>query len=235
MAGLGSRFRAAGIDIPKPLITVDGKPMFARALDSFAGREISLTVVVRQEDEDAYGLRREIYRFAPDASVVVIPRLTRGAVETAAAASNLIDHDGRLIIMDCDIAFASSSYFTDVIDDDTADGGLLTFSSRDPRYSFVEVARGGDAVRAVEKVAISDRAIMGAYYFRRAGRFFQIAAEMVERGLDGDVAELYVSGAVNRLIADGGRVRVASGDFYCFGTPEELAEYERTGRPVGAA
>jgi choline kinase len=64
MAGLGSRFRAAGIDIPKPLITVDGKPMFARALDSFAGREISLTVVVRQEDEDAYGLRREIYRFA---------------------------------------------------------------------------------------------------------------------------------------------------------------------------
>ena len=35
MGGLGSRFAKEGYKTPKPLIEVDGKPMFMRALDSF--------------------------------------------------------------------------------------------------------------------------------------------------------------------------------------------------------
>ncbi len=235
MAGLGRRFREVGIDIPKPLIEVDGMPMFERALASFpSGLTTSLTIVIRAQDDAEVGLNTLVSDAHPEANVVIVPHLTRGAAETALAARESLDADAPLVVMDCDIAFVSPEYLHMIREREDLDGLLLTFQSQDPRYSFVEVDDHGIARRTAEKIAISNRAIMGSYFFRRAADFIQIATQMVADGLASDVPELYMSAAMDRLIARGGRVGVAEGDFYCFGTPGELADYMRTGAPVNA-
>lgn len=236
MGGLGQRFRAIGVRTPKPLIDVAGVPMFLRALNSFDvwhGRT-TLTVVIRREDDERDGLAARIREARADANVVIIESLTRGAAETALAARDMLDPHQPLVVMDCDIAFESPEYFEMIRTREDLDGVLLSFRSRDPRYSFADVGDDGLVRRTAEKLAISSHALMGAYYFRTAEVFLSAASAQVELGLI-DAQELYLSATYNSIIQHGGRVGVAHGLFYCFGTPEELEEYLSTGRPVGDA
>ena len=235
MGGLGQRFRDAGFTTPKPLIEVDGVPMFRRALTSFEPYpgERSLTVVVRQDDDASNGISALIQEAHPGATVVPLTRNTRGAVESALEARAVLDRDQPLVVMDCDIAFDSPEYFRTITEREDVDGVLLSFRSDQPRYSYVEVSPEGLAVRTAEKDPISPHALMGAYFFRRAGLFIDAGDRLMSRPIGADMKEYYMSLAFNELIAAGRRVAVASGDFYSFGTPDELAAYRATGAPTG--
>ena len=112
------------------------------------------------------------------------------------------------------------------------DGLLLSFASTDPRYSFAEVGPDGLVVRTAEKRAISAAALMGAYFFTRAGDFVRAGEQLVREQLSSAMPEYYVSLAFNTLLASGARIGLVHGDFYCFGTPEELAAFVETGAPV---
>ena len=113
MGGLGTRFRKVGVTTPKPLIEVDGVPMFQRALRSFAPWEgdKTVTVVVRADDDAEHGLARRVTAVEPSADIVLLDHDTSGAVETCLEARDRLDPDQPLVIMDCDIAFDSPEYF----------------------------------------------------------------------------------------------------------------------------
>jgi len=236
MGGLGSRFRAVGVDTPKPLIDVRGTPMFRRALASFDGLagERRLVVVVREDAEREHGLAGLVRAAEPGAEVVLLDHDTRGAVETCLTARHLLDPEAPLVVMDCDIAFDSPAYLRALADLPGADvdGLLLSFRSRDPRYSFAEVGEDGLVVRTAEKRAISEHALMGAYTFARAGVFLDAADELLQRQVGEAMPEYYVSLVYNEMLRAGRRVGLVEGDFYCFGTPEELRLYLETGEPV---
>ena len=160
---------------------------------------------------------------------------TRGAVETALAAKDLLDPDAPLVLMDCDIAFESAEYFEAIqraAEAGTPEGILLSFRSSDPRYSFAEVNGDGLVARTAEKRAISENALMGAYFFTAARTFIEAGERLMRTQVSAEMPEYFVSLVFNELIASGKRVGLASGDFYCFGTPEELDYFLRTGRPV---
>jgi NDP-sugar pyrophosphorylase family protein len=231
MGGLGQRFRDAGIDTPKPLIPVLGTPMFKRALaayDSYDGEKKHI-FVVRKDTDQQYGLARQIKEILPDAVIKILDHDTRGAVETCLIAEDALDPELPLVIMDCDISFDAPEYFSkmrEAVDKDAYDGLLLSFTSTDPRYSFAETDEKGMVVRTAEKVAISDHALMGAYFFTRADNFLQAAHELMGRELSETMKEYYVSFIYNVLLDQGKKIGLATGTFYCFGTPEELAQYE---------
>ena len=237
MGGLGTRFRAVGVTTPKPLIEVDGVPMFQRAFASvfpWPG-ERSLTVVVRADDDAAHGLARHVLAAEPSARIVLLEENTRGAVETCLRARDRLDRDQPLVIMDCDIAFQSPEWFRALqraTEDGDVDALLLSFRSTEPRYSFAEVGEDGLVCRTAEKQAISSDALMGVYSFTRASVFLDAADRLMERQIGAEMPEYYVSLVFNELIAAGRRVGLVRGDFYCFGTPEELAAYLATGAPV---
>lgn len=52
-AGEGSRLRAAGIDTPKPLVEVAGRPLIGRVIDNFRAAGITRLTVIFNEDGDA--------------------------------------------------------------------------------------------------------------------------------------------------------------------------------------
>jgi NDP-sugar pyrophosphorylase family protein len=230
MGGLGQRFRDAGINTPKPLIDVNGMPMFKKALasyDSYPG-EKRYIFVIRKDTNDEYGLVNQIQEILPDANIKILDHNTRGAVETCLVAEEFIDPNLPLVIMDCDIAFDAGNYFEliqEAIQNDSYDGLLLSFDSDKPQYSYAEVNQDGIVTRTAEKVVISSNALMGAYFFTYARNFLDAAHQLLSNEISESMKEYYVSLIYNILIESKKRIGLAKGVFYCFGTPEELADY----------
>jgi dTDP-glucose pyrophosphorylase len=228
MGGLGSRFANAGYTTPKPLIEVDGKPMFMRALDSFRSvPEVQHIFVIRKEHDEVYNLASEIRKQLPNAKISILDHDTGGAVETCLIAKDSIDDQLPITIADCDIYFDSQAYFDRISDDGkTPDGMLLTFNATDPRYSYVEIDEHGKAIRTAEKVVISNHAILGGYFFKTGRLFKDLAEDFMQHGLPEGLKEYYMSHLFNLLLQRGGAIEIADIDtMHIFGTPEELDAY----------
>jgi dTDP-glucose pyrophosphorylase len=232
MAGLGSRFAAVGEARPKPVISVAGVPMFQVALGSVLAElpDAQTVCVVLDEHRMRGGMADLLSRVDPTVRIAVVPHLTGGALETClASAPYIADLSAPVIVLDCDIAFMSPPYFDRIRAmhsglDDSA-GLLLSFRSRDPQYSYAEVADGNRVLRAAEKRPISDRALIGAYGFRSAHAFFEVARGIVARNERSGNGEFYVSSAFNQLLAGGGIVRIVDvQQYWSMGTPQALTD-----------
>lgn len=233
MAGLGSRFADAGFKTPKPLIEVDDMKMFLKAISSLDQIEADkkFLFVIRHEHVYSQKLDQRIKEALPAAEVIVIPEMTRGAAETALAAKDQLSPDDALIIMDCDLWFQSNSYdklVQDVINKNSdIDGGLLTFESNNPRYSYAEFGEDNVVTKTAEKQAISNHAITGAYFFAKAQYFIQAAQALINRPITDKMPEYYISLLYNILIDEGKKIQAATTDqFASFGTPEELEQFQ---------
>jgi dTDP-glucose pyrophosphorylase len=231
MGGLGSRFAKEGYTTPKPLIEVDGKPMFMRALDSFSSTGVARYIfVIRKEHDETYDLAAQIKQALPEARIAILDHDTGGAVETCLIAKDLIDDSLPIAIADCDIYFESAAYFEKTAVSTATgkpDAMLLTFPSNHPRYSYVELDAAGKAVRTAEKVVISNHAILGGYFFRSGKLFLEVAEAFVAGGLPDGLNEFFMSHLFNMLLERGADIQIADIDtMYIFGTPEELQAYK---------
>lgn len=238
MAGLGSRFSQAGFELPKPLIPVDGQPMVLKALSSLEGFGVPLqvTVVLRRVHEQEFQLASLLQKALPDSKIVIIDDMTRGAVETCLRAEPEMKGDRGLLVMDCDLWFRSPAYAElirgTLSSEDGPAGALLNFEADAPRYSYAE-REGFRVLRTAEKKVISKHAVVGAYFFSHERTFLDVAHQLMGRNLTGDVKEYYLSLLYNLLLERGDRIEARDVEAYAsFGTPEELAAYDR-GR-VGA-
>lgn len=231
MGGLGQRFRDAGYTTPKPLIPVEGKPMFLHALDSFDVYEgpKEYAFVVRQDAEDEYGLAASIKELLPSANIAILDKNTRGAAETCLIARDYIDNDKPLVVMDCDFSFTSSDYFRKVQEMSQAemyDGVLLSFESDNDRYSYARVDEEGVVIETAEKKVISNHALAGAYCFARGKLFVDAADNLLKQPLGPDMKEYYISYVYGQLLKEGKQITLAHIDrFNSFGTPAELEQY----------
>ena len=233
MAGEGSRFLKEGWTTPKPLITLDGVPVFKRAIGSVAieGLDMKYSFIVRQEHIDNYAIDRSIREILPEANIFSVEKTTRGAVETCLIAESAIDDDDAVVVMDCDLEFRSKRFeelMREVLNTSAehANGGLLvSFESDLPRYSYAETDGTDRVIRTAEKEVISSHALCGAYFFA-SGRVFKRAAHRLMAEAEFNKPEYYVSLLYNYLLGDGDVVRLAPMEVYrSYGTPEELKQY----------
>lgn len=230
MAGEGSRFREAGWETPKPLIELNGKPLFVRAIESvkIEGVPMKYSLIVRREHIDEYGIDNGIKDFIPDAMVYSVENTTRGAVETCMIAESGISDDDAVVVMDCDLEFHSEAYkkiIEEILINTNATGGaLVSFESDLPKYSYVEVDKNGNVIRTAEKEVISNHALCGAYFFSSGKEFKEVAHQLLNAPME--KPEFYVSLLFNILLAKGDKVQLATMELYhSYGTPEELQKY----------
>ena len=233
MAGEGSRFKKEGWTTPKPLIELNGMPLFKHAINSVSADGISLkySFIVRQEHIDEYKIDEGIKSFQPDANIFSVLKTTRGAVETCLMAEPAISDNDAVIVMDCDLEFRSVRFLEIVKEilskpiEDVNGGALVSFESSDPKYSYAELNEEGFVIRTAEKEVISDHALCGAYFFSSGKRFKEIAHQLLNEP-EFKKPEYYVSLLYNYLLADGERVQLAPmEEYYSYGTPEELKRY----------
>ena len=112
MAGEGSRFSQAGWTTPKPLIELNGLPLFRHAISSVQAEDIPMkySFIVRQNHIDEYAIDKGIQAFLPEANIFAVQQTTRGAVETCLMAESVIDDNDAVIVMDCDLEFRSKRF-----------------------------------------------------------------------------------------------------------------------------
>lgn len=112
MAGEGSRFAKAGWTTPKPLIELNGQPLFKHAISSVFAEDIPMkySFIVRQEHIDKYAIDKGIKSFLPEANIFSVLKTTRGAVETCLMAESAIADEDAVIVMDCDLEFRSQRF-----------------------------------------------------------------------------------------------------------------------------
>ena len=233
MAGEGSRFLKEGWTTPKPLIELNGQPLFKHAISSVTDKDIQMkySFIVRQEHIDKYQIDKGIRSFLPEANLFSVVKTTRGAVETCLIAENAIADDDAVIVMDCDLEFRSKK-FMEIIKqilnkpiEEATGGALVSFESNEPRYSYAALGEDGFVARSAEKEVISNHALCGAYFFASGRRFKQIAHLLLAEPAF-TKPEYYVSLLFNYLLNDGEKVWLAPmEEYYSYGTPEELKRY----------
>jgi len=234
MGGLGQRFRDQGYATPKPLIEVNGKPLFLQALSSFDAYDgpKEHVFVVRADAEDEFGLASSIQKLLPSAHIKIMTKDTQGAAETCLLAKDDIDNKKPLVIMDCDFRFSSRRYFERVkhmAQTQEYDGVLLSFESSDPRYSYAMVNEYDQVIATAEKQVISTHALAGAYAFLHGSLFVDVATSLVQEPLGESMNEYYISYVYSRLIQEDKHITLAHIDTYdSFGTPEELLAFQKS-------
>lgn len=220
MAGGGSRFKKEGYALPKPLLMINGYPFFFWAVESIrASCSLnSLIFCVLKEHIEQFHIDDEIKKYYPYAKICVIDHVLKGAVLTAIHGVSMVNDNLPIIFNDCDHMFFASKLKTN-LSNKMVDGMLLTFSSDDPRYSYVILGPRQEVIGTIEKKVASSHAICGAYYFRNKVLFLDSANTYLNKCA---YSEFFMSGVYNVLVESKKNVSFVDTDFHVsFGTPEE--------------
>ncbi len=231
MAGRGRRFADAGYAVPKPLIDVRGRPMYAWAVDSLPLElATQLVFICLSEHLEGLALERDIRtRYAAHNSVIVpLDAVTEGQACTVLTVRDLIDSEAPLLIYNADTYCRTHVGATLRALPVGVDGVIGVFHAAGDRWSFARTDAAGRVVETAEKRRISDWATTGLYHFTR-GRDFVRHAEAMIAADDRVNNEFYVAPVYNRMIAEGADVRIdAADEVWVLGTPEELVHFEAT-------
>jgi dTDP-glucose pyrophosphorylase len=106
-----------------------------------------------------------------------------------------------------------------------SDGGIVTFESTHPKWSFVKINEKGFVTEVAEKNPISNIATVGFYYWKKGSDFVKYAESMINN--DNRVNnEFYVCPVFNLAISDDKKIRTFNVEkMWGIGTPEDLNFY----------
>ena len=225
MAGLGSRFAAAGYTFPKPLIEVKGKTMIQTVVDNL-NMEANYIFIVQKEHYEKYNLKYMLNLIAPGCKIVQVDGLTEGAACTTLLAKEFIDNDKPLVIANSDqFVEWNSNEVMYAFNADQIDGGILTFKATHPKWSYVKLSDDGFVSEVAEKKVISDNATVGIYYWKRGSDYVKYANKMIEAN-DRTNNEFYVCPVFNYAIKDNKKIRIKEiSRMWGIGTPEDLNNF----------
>jgi dTDP-glucose pyrophosphorylase len=108
------------------------------------------------------------------------------------------------------------------------DGGIVTFESVHPRWSFVRTGADKLVLEAAEKKPISKQATVGLYWFASASLFLRAASDLMLKAGDPD-KEFYVCPVYNELILQGGRIatwQIEARNYHNLSDPNGVRNYE---------
>jgi hypothetical protein len=104
----------------------------------------------------------------------------------------------------------------------SADGGIVTFKSSHPKWSFVKINESGLATEVAEKNPISENATAGIYYWSKGSNYVKYAETMIAKNIRVN-NEFYVCPVFNEAIEDDKEIRVFEiANMWGLGTPEDL-------------
>jgi len=222
MAGAGSRFEKAGYTFPKPLIEINGKPMIQLVVENL-NIDAEHVFIVQQEHYEKYNLHYLLNLISPDCKIVQVDGITEGAACTTLLASKFIDNDSPLLIANSDqFVDWNSGEFIYSMQDNDVDGGILTFESIHPKWSFAKLDDNGFVCEVAEKKPISNKATAGIYYWAKGSDYVKYANKMILK--DKRVNnEFYVCPVFNEAIEDKKKIKTFDVEkMWGLGTPEDL-------------
>lgn len=229
MAGRGQRFAKEGWELPKPLISIEGKPMFWWALQSLKDVAIDkLIVIALQEHEDQYNISKLLQEYAPTGTQLrIIPEVTEGQLCTVLTAEADFAQSKSILVIPSDTLIESPLGNKDQLFDASVDGIISVFDLPGDHWSFARVDEEGRVIEVKEKERISNLASTGVYFFRDIPEFLSLSKRMItSRELT--KGEFYIMPVYQKMLNLGKNIRVATAEkMWDMGTPAAKKEFEK--------
>ncbi|MBI4845309.1 MAG: glycosyltransferase family 2 protein [Candidatus Omnitrophica bacterium] len=215
LAGKDARFEQ--MNIAKPLIEVEGKPLVKFCIDTleypFKTHKYKLYFLILKEHDEKYNLKNKLKGLYPQALVIIIEKLTEGTACTVLTLENEINNDEELIVYLADIYFRADlkAGIESGRMSNTA-GFIPVFKSDNRKYSYAKIGPEGKVGEVAEKKVISENASSGFYYFRKGKYFVDAAKKMINNG-DRVNGLFFLCPVYNYLIRAGLEVRTIDAEF----------------------
>jgi len=225
MAGAGSRFEQAGYTFPKPLIDVNGRPMIQTIVENL-NIDANFIFVVRKEHRVKYNLDSVLSLIAPNCKIVETDGLTEGAACTVLLAKEFINNENPLILANSDqFVEWNSNEFMYKMHEQNLDGGILSFTSTHPKWSYAKINEQGFVTEVAEKNPISNIATVGIYFWKHGKDFVHYAEQMISKNIRVN-NEFYVCPVFNEAIIDNKKIKTFNvNKMWGIGTPEDLKTF----------
>jgi len=238
MSGEGSRFRAAGYNTIKPLITVDSKPMIEHVVSMFPG-DHEFIFICREDHAKVYMLKKYLRALVKNAQIVTIAPHKLGPVYAVVQADKFIRRAEPIILSYCD--YYMKWDFNDFISQkqkDQSDGDVICYTGFHPHllhpnnfYAGCRINAHNQLLEIKEKYSFESDKMkgyhsVGAYYFKTGGIMLDYFTKSLKANLSVN-GEFYVSMVYNLLREDNLNVTVYDKvlHFCQWGTPVDLSEY----------
>ena len=231
MAGKSEIFKDAGFRYNKNFTEIANKPLFQRVFEGIENITAeNFIFVVNKEDANKYHIGKSLKILSPKCRVIVAENMTAGAACTVLLATEFIDNEDELLIsngdqvLEMDLQQAVENFRKRKLD-----GGILTFESVHPRWSYVRVDENNYVIETSEKDPISNHATAGFYYFKFGKDFVAGAKSMIRKGANLN-GHYYVCPVYNELILQQkliGCQEISTKNYFTLTTPKEVDEYEK--------
>jgi len=198
----GQQFNSGGeTSYPTCLAEIGGVSLLEMIIGNTLNIESSACAFAfLKSDISRYRLDKVARLLRADATVVPIPGATKGSACTALIASCQLPQDDALLIISANelVDLDHSEPVKNFIDQ-KYHGGVLTFKSVHPRYSYVKIDSSGLVIEAAQQDPISQTATAGVFWFRRTEYFVRAAMSMIRKSaFVGDA--FYLAPTFNELI-----------------------------------
>jgi dTDP-glucose pyrophosphorylase len=179
--------------------------------------------VVQKKHREKYNLDSLLNLITPNCKIVETDGVTEGAACTALLAREYINNDNPLFFANSDqFVEWDSNEFMYRMQETNSDGGIVTFNSTHPKWSFAKIDDKGLVVEVAEKNPISDIATVGYYYWKHGNDFVKYADRMIENNTRVN-GEFYVCPVFNEAVLDKREIRTFNiSKMWGLGTPEDL-------------
>ena len=234
MAGLGERFIKKGYKNPKPLIDINGKPMFVRAVRCLPKADLIIFVCLK-DHVDQFGIDKKIKFFFPNSKIIISKKKNLGQAADCLKASKQLKKNDILTIGSCDNAMY---YNKKCLKNKIKNSELVVWTFKDRKiisknpkmYGYVKTVQKDNIVKVSCKKKISkfpwkDHAIIGAFSFKRAEIFIKYTKKLLASNLRIN-NEYYMDSVADICVRSGIKAKVnLVKKYYGWGTPSDLENY----------
>jgi dTDP-glucose pyrophosphorylase len=162
----------------------------------------------------------------PNCEIVEVDDITEGAACTTLLAKEYINNETSLLIANSDqfIEWNSGETIYSFMSKGV-DGGILTFESTHPKWSYVKIDGEGYVSEVAEKNPISNLATVGIYFWRKGADYVRYAEQMIREN-ERVNGEFYICPVFNYAIRDNKKIRIRNVEqMWGLGTPEDLKNF----------
>jgi NDP-sugar pyrophosphorylase family protein len=230
IAGTSELFNPSEYFYPKPLIEINGKPMIEVVLENIMSfsQPFDIIFIIKDQDAKKFYLENTLKILAKNANIITLKKETKGALCSVLMSIDLVQDEDEILILNGDQIIDAN--FDDIYqfwNESKSDGGLVTFNSVHPRWSYVK-SEEGKVTETAEKNPISNHAIAGYYYVKSAKDFFEAAFSVIlnENQING---AYFISSIYNEMILKGKKINIypiAPNQYHSFYSPEKIKNYE---------
>lgn len=253
MAGLGSRFKAL-TSTPKPFITVAGKPIYKKALQSLPKAKLQAIVALKEHSEflpasspsglesaqlKSTALQASNTDFQPMECYKFLQETPPGQALTTKEGLSLLDPQKSVLISACDHQLFIPNKNWNQVMKEKPDAVIFTVKGfpgcrRNPKaFAYVEPKDSQAPVCEVKSVSVKvpfseepskDHLLVGTFWFQKVHELNELIQDLIDQNLQVN-GELYLDSVLNLYLKKNKKVFLCQCDGYInWGDPDSMAE-----------